>query len=208
MSALLLKDFYMILRYCRAFFLLIAVFFAISLVQEETVFFLIYPIILVSMIPITLLSYDERDKWDKYSSALPYTRAQLVSSKYLIGLFGGLLVLLISCLIQAVKMTKMGIFDMSYYMEICEMLFDISLMAPLLVLPFVFKFGVEKGRIVYYIVILGISIGAAALTSIELNVKSLMPDFSINYHMFTAAIIVFYIISWRLSIVFYRKRQL
>jgi hypothetical protein len=34
------------------------------------------------MLPVTLLSYDEKEKWHIYSGTFPYSRAQIVSSKY------------------------------------------------------------------------------------------------------------------------------
>ena len=86
MKGLLLKDFYLAWRYCRILLILVVVFIALSWAGEGSMFFLFYPIILVSMIPVTLLGYDERDRWMGYSAALPYTRGQLVSAKYLVGL--------------------------------------------------------------------------------------------------------------------------
>lgn len=86
MKGLLLKDFYMAWRYCRILLVLVVVFIALSWADQGSLFFLLYPIILVSMIPVTLLGYDERDRWTGYSDTLPYTRGQLVSAKYLVGL--------------------------------------------------------------------------------------------------------------------------
>ena len=87
MKGLLLKDFYMAAKYCRAFLLLVIVFLAVSIWGDENVFFVIYPVLIAGMIPVTLYSYDEREKWTLYSGTLPYTRTQFVSSKYLVGLF-------------------------------------------------------------------------------------------------------------------------
>ena len=96
MKGLLLKDFYLSWRYCRAFLVIVAVFLAVSFVGEDNVFFMIYPIMIASVIPMTLLSYDEHDKWTSYSGTLPYTRTQLVSSKYLVGLCFGTVAFLVS----------------------------------------------------------------------------------------------------------------
>ena len=44
------------------------------------------PVMIAGILTMTLLSYDERDHWTQYSGTLPFTRAELVSCKYLIGL--------------------------------------------------------------------------------------------------------------------------
>ena len=98
MKGLLLKDFYLSWRYCRAFLVIVAVFLAVSFTGDDNIFFLIYPIMIASVIPMTLVSYDEHDKWTAYSGTLPYTRAQLVSTKYLVGMcFGSVAFLIYHC---------------------------------------------------------------------------------------------------------------
>ena len=87
MKGLLLKDLYLAAKHCRAFLLVAVVFLGVSFAGDENIFFIVYPTLITSMIPMTLISYDERDRWTQYSAALPYSRGQLVSSKYLIGLF-------------------------------------------------------------------------------------------------------------------------
>lgn len=89
MKGLLLKDFYMTAKYCRSFLLIVVVFLAVSFFGKDNVFFILYPVLISSMIPVTLMSYDEHDKWNVYSLTLPYTRGQLVSAKYLTGLIFG-----------------------------------------------------------------------------------------------------------------------
>ncbi|NMP37237.1 MAG: ABC-2 transporter permease [Clostridiales bacterium] len=101
MKGLLLKDFYMIGKYCRSFVLILTVFLVVSCFGNDNTFFIIYPVLIAGMIPVTLISYDEREKWHIYSETLPYTRAQFVSVKYLIGLLFELTVFLLSAAAQA-----------------------------------------------------------------------------------------------------------
>ena len=81
MKGLLLKDLYMSAKYCRAFIAIVIIFLAVSFWGDGNAFFIIYPVLLAGIIPTSLISYDERHKWDKYSGTLPYSRAQLVSAK-------------------------------------------------------------------------------------------------------------------------------
>ena len=86
MKALLQKDLYQLRAYCKSYLLICAVFFGISLAGEGNLFFITYPAMLCSLIPATLQTYDERGKWACFAGTLPFTRAQLVSAKYLVGL--------------------------------------------------------------------------------------------------------------------------
>ena len=61
MKGLLLKDWYMMKKYCRAYLLIAVVFIAVSLGNEDNMFFVFYPCLLCGMIPVNLLGYDERN---------------------------------------------------------------------------------------------------------------------------------------------------
>ena len=64
MIGLLRKDLYMTAAYCRTFLLILAVFLCVGFVNEENSFFVIYPMIIGMMLPVSILSYDERFKWN------------------------------------------------------------------------------------------------------------------------------------------------
>lgn len=63
MKGLLLKDWYMMKKYCRAYLLIAVVFIAVSLFSNDNMFFVFYPCLLCGMIPVNLLAYDERSRW-------------------------------------------------------------------------------------------------------------------------------------------------
>ena len=200
MKALLLKEFYVASRTCRSFLLVIAVFFALSFFGRNSQFFFLYPLTMVGMIPVTLLSYDERDGWDKYSLTLPCTRAQLVSAKYLIGLiFGGVVFLLVELLLL-IGLSMGGNFD---FLSMSSALLLMGLLVPSILMPFVFKFGSEKGRIAYYFVLALLFAVIAFL--IGMGFYEYLNGFS---WLVIAAAVLLYLGSWRLSILFYEKREL
>lgn len=150
MKGLLLKDLYMSFKYCRAFLLMVMVFLGASFLGEDNILFILYPTMIAGVIPMTLLSYDERDKWTQYSRALPYTPAQLVSVKYLIGLLFGGTAFVISMGAAAVRMKLKGFFSIEEFFVFGVLLLVLGLLVPTFLLPFVFRFGVEKGRIAFY----------------------------------------------------------
>ena len=139
MKGLLLKDFYMAEKYCRAFFLIVVIFFGISLLGSASFFLLVYPCILMGLIPSSLLSYDEREKWDVYSGTLPCTRAQLVSGKYLTGLLGELPVILLTVALYGVSQARTGAFDPAVLARMAGVMLLLGLIGPATTLPFLFR---------------------------------------------------------------------
>ena len=207
MKGLLLKDFYLSWRYCRAFLVIVAVFLAVSFTGDDNIFFLIYPIMIASVIPMTLVSYDEHDKWTAYSGTLPYTRAQLVSTKYLVGMCFGSVAFLISMAATTVRMMLGGGFVLEQFAMVGTALLVLGCLGPALILPYVFKYGAEKGRIAFYITV-GVFSGVAAVLAgmgfqIQTVARGLWP-----LAVVAGVSILLYALSWWLSIRFYQKREL
>lgn len=209
MKGLLIKDFYMFSKYCRTFALLLLVFCVTGAFGGENVsaFMLFYPCIIAGMLPVTLISYDERDKWVDYTQALPYSRAQLVSCKYTVGLILEGAVVLLTLLAQSARLLRLGIFSAGELMGLCGVLFPAALLPASILLPFIFKFGSEKGRIAYYIVIIGACAGTVALAEFlpggQIALKGTEGQL-----IAIAASVIAYALSWLLSIHFYKKREL
>ena len=150
MKGLLLKDWYMTKKYCRAYLLIAIVFIAVSFFSNGDMFFVFYPCLLCGMIPVNLMAYDERSRWIQYSDTLPYSRAQIVSSKYLIGLMAQMAMLLVTGIVQGIRMCMEGTFQMNEFSMLMLPMLIVSTLTPSICLPFVFKLGVEKGRIILF----------------------------------------------------------
>ena len=206
MKGLLLKDWYMIMKYCKAYVLISLVFIGVSIMGDDNFFFILYPCILSGMIPVTLLGYDERSKWDQYCAALPYTKAQIVSGKYLIGMAAQIGMLVLSTVVQGIRMQVKGTFSWESFGSILSMLAAISFLAPAVSLPPMFRWGTEKGRMAYYISV-GLICGISAfLVSVSgITVLGSLPS-STAMLLLGLASLVAYGISWYLSILFYQKR--
>ena len=208
MKGLLLKDFYMTLKYCRSFLLLVIVFLAVSFAGENNLFFAAYPCIFCGMIPVSLLSYDERSKWDVYSGTLPYSKAQLVSVKYLIGLCIEAIVLVLSGAAQAVRMSMAGTFAVGDWLILMSVFLVMALLAPTTSLPFMFQLGVEKGRVAYYVAMGTLCATAFILQDVLGKAQSPQTVFHGVLPILCLAVIALYALSWYLSILFYQKREL
>lgn len=204
MKGLLLKDTYMTVRLCRMFLLLDVVFLGVWMFGNGDLFFLNYPCLLTTMVPMTLISYDEREKWDVFAATLPYSRAQIVSCKYLIGLCLSVLILAVAAVGQIFRRTPGGTAE---FLTMLPVLLSACLLAPAVLYPFVFRFGAEKGRVVYYVVIAVVCGGSVVLQNTE--VASLLGSLSVG--SLPAGVLIaaaVYAGSWLLSIRLYAKREL
>ena len=208
MKGLLLKDLYLMNRHCRSYLLILGVFLGVSLVNHDSLFFAIYPCLMAGMIPITLVSYDEAAHWERYSAVLPYTRAQVVTSKYLLGLAVELAVALISLIAAGFRLNAEGALSPERLLAEGSLLLCAGLLAPCVSLPVLFKVGAVRGRLINYLVI-GIICGGSVLiaglfnrgSNVQLHYAGILPYLP----LFSAAL---YAASWRLAVAFYQKREL
>ena len=208
MKGLLLKDWYMMRKYCRSYLLIAAVFIAVSLYSNDNLFFIFYPCLLCGMIPVNLLGYDERSRWMQYSGTLPYTKTQIVSAKYLIGLLAQVTILIVTGIAQGVKMTVAGNFVLGEFVVLMLLMLIVATLTSSISLPFIFKLGVEKGRTAYFIMI-GFVCGASILASSFFR-GQLVAEIEPNAILAALAVagIGVYALSWYLSVVFFKGRDL
>lgn len=200
MKGLLLKDWYVLKSSWGYYLLLLAVFIACGIKDS---FFVFYQYIFVGIIIMSLIAYEEKEKWEQYAATLPYTKAQVVSEKYILCLCLGAVTLLLNLIVQ----TSFMLFSHTYDTDkLLLMLFDflpIALLPAAILLPFIFKFGMHKGRFVFYFVI-GVF---CVVSSAFLTEKS--PVLFQNSRILTIVVTcVLYAVSWFLSIAFYKNREL
>lgn len=208
MRGLLLKDWYVMKKYCRSYVVIAVVFIGASLVGDENIFFLFYPCLLCGMIPITLLGYDERSRWMQYSGCLPYTRAQFVCAKYMIGVIAQVVMIVITGLAQGIKTGISGSFLLNDFIAVMLFILIASTFASAITLPFIFKLGVERGRIAYYVMV-GI-VCAGGFLAAKFSGGSLQIGIRTDAVLIGLSVagIMAYAISWCLSIEFYKRREI
>lgn len=207
MKGLLLKDLYMMKAYCKSYVLMFVVFLAASFFGGN-MFFIYYPCMISGMIPVNLLSFDEQSRFIQYSASLPVSRALIVSEKYLLGLISQAAVLIVTGIAQWIRMSINGTFAINEFIVIILSLQLVSFLVSSIPLPLIFKNGVEKGRIVYYVMI-GIVCGFGALFSQAF--KENLLSIQLSGFVFMGLMILgigLYVLSWYLSVVFYKKREL
>ena len=208
MKGLLKKDLLMIVKYCRFLVLMCLVFAVMSGFSTEedgsgNFFFLVYPVLLGSIMPITLMSYDERSHWDLYCSTLPLSRKTVVNERYLLGLLCFLAFFAVTMLSQAVALLPRG--RGAELGDLVGVLCLIGLLPPAVMLPICFRWGVEKARILYYVLI-GVMVAGGLIFSRELMLTGAMQMGSAAWLIPLLALLLF-AASWVLSVKLYQKRE-
>lgn len=108
-------------------------------------------VFLGAMLPVTAMAYDEQAGWNKFALTMPVSRMMLVLSKYVISL----LLLLVTGLLNVVVSMVQGRGTLnadSLFMSLCAV--SIGLLFVSVLLPLLFKFGVERGRLMIILVAL------------------------------------------------------
>ena len=200
MKGLLLKDYYMTVKYCRMLILMVLIFAAVSAVSNS-IFLTSYPFIIAGVLPVSLYAYDEKSGWCSYADAMPYSRAQQVSAKYISALVFICLVMLI-CTVGKALTSDSFIEDFSLLAALCGM----GLLSAGCLLPFVLKFGSEKGRWAYYAVIIIACVIAFSAFDTDSAVGSML-GLTAAASILTVCVLLFGL-SWLLSVKIYEKREL
>ena len=162
MKALIYKDLCMLGQQMR-FFLLLVVLMALVPGASTYPFAIVY----AGMLPFSALAYDERGRWNELARMMPYTPRQLVMGKYLLGWIAipACGVLSAAGILVGARLQKAELAEL----ELLPALVGVSLLLMALALPLMFRFGVEKGRMLL--------LGTVALTGLAATVlgESLLP---------------------------------
>ena len=210
MKGLLLKDLYMIKKYFKGYLIVIAIFIVATAFMDDYSFIMMYPCFLSGMLPVALLSYEEQSGWVRYSGALPYTKAQIVSGKYFITLVLQIIIILLIGIMQTVKICVYGTLSGGEVILFVALMFTVSCIFSSVTLPCIFKYGIKKAS---FVTCVG---GGAALALMGSIAASSVFRSRLNYdiRLFAALPIVciaaaaVYGLSWYLSVVFYKKREI
>lgn len=174
MKALIQKDVYVIWKQMRIF---IVVILLMSMVNNT--FNAVFLVIWCSMLPYTAMAYDERSHWNQLAAMMPYSKRDVVLSKYVLGW----LCMAASGALCLVMQTVVGHFSGSAT-SISTLLASLCLgtISLDITLPAVLRFGVERGRMIFMVVIFGVAMGAGVVldaadipSSISVPVMALLP---------------------------------
>ena len=136
---LLLKDMFELWAQCRVQLVLTGVYLLLPLFIKGIGLFASVGMMLLAMMPVYALGYDERCRWERYALAMPVRKSDLFWSRFLLGVIAIALGAAVQALVAL--LTGRG-----------ELLSSLAVTAPsavvylLITLPLMMKLGVEKGR--------------------------------------------------------------
>lgn len=153
MKGLLVKDLKIIKLQAIFLMLVIVISVGMLLTSKDITFPIGFSCLVMTMLAITTISYDEFDNGYPFLFTLPVSRKQYVISKYLLGIILGF--------IAWITMTFLSIFITGSNFENLERYLAFLPLIVLLLaitLPFQFKFGGELGRIALVVLFVAITL--------------------------------------------------
>ncbi len=209
MRGLILKDSYMVMRYFKIQIAVSLMFVVMTAVTPWNLYCLFFPFFMASLIPATLLSYDERSRWDEYSRTMPYSPAQLVSVKYIMGIIS-IAVVFVAMVVAVLVSLAAGWAESigEYIVQLCFLLFVCSIFMSVNI-TVMFWLGVEKGRIFYVAVVAAFG---SVMGVLSVGNQGALPKFlGMLSGLRTAGLVLigFLVIalSWLLAIKLYRRKR-
>lgn len=209
MKGLLLKDIFTMRKYIKSLGALCALYLVLGIIGDNPYFFSGFSGLICVMLSISSFSYDAYAKWDKMSACLPLRRKDIVGSKYLLAI---IMVAVGAVITFVMRIAYMLFHADANFSEFFSMMLGTAVVAVMIVafaLPFIYKFGVEKGRVVLIISILSIItiislIGFSTSISLE-SIESMGK--AISAAIAIAAIIGLYV-SYRISCAIFENKPL
>jgi len=206
MIGLIKKDLFIIKNNLKIILILFIVFFITGLQNSTDMSYI--PITLSVVLFLSTFSYDEYNKWDAYAITLPNGRVNIVKSKYI----ATIILVLITSLISLILNLLTGYINNSINFEealsmITGITFSIILIQSISY-PIIFKFGIEKGRLLLFASIF-IIISLISLIPVSINISSNIILFIEKYWIILLLIITSIIlsISYLISKKIYLKKE-
>lgn len=166
MKALLYKDACVLWKQMKFMLLIVAIFCLLPNGFGLNAFFVAYAGL---MLPMTLLAYDERARWDSFAAMLPYSPRAVVVSRYAAGwlltLFAGGMYCL-GVLVRGEGLPALAVLGW---------VVTAVLVCQAVLFPYFFRVGVEKARmylIVFCVLLLVVGAGLAGLLDAALPTLS------------------------------------
>lgn len=203
MKALLLKDFLTLSKMIRSIVIIMLILTCVPQLNM-TVFFMVY----CSMLPVTALGYDERTKWDMQAAMMPYRPWEIVVGKYTLGYIllvaATALALLVGTIVTRITGSPM---TADQYLTVVIYAMATTVFQAV-TLPLAFRFGTEKGRLIFGIGF-GVAFGVlfALVPLLNDNMDAIMLTRGQIAALILALAVLINLISVRLSIHFYRKKM-
>ncbi len=152
MKGLILKDFMNLKKNARMCVMLTAFYLVFAIATKDTDTLSVVLVMFFAIFTLSLYSYDDLAKWDAYALTMPVTKVDMVKSKYIMmvlltiigAVLNSVLTILINTLNEAASIFN-GFSVIGGGIAIVFLFYSI-------LLPFITKLGVEKARLIFFVV--------------------------------------------------------
>lgn len=186
MKGLILKDIINMKGQLMLYMIIFAMWMAVGIVNKSAEFFIGVMQMLIVMIPILSLAYDEKTKWERFAITMPVTRRQLVISKYLF-----CLIVIAVIMIPAAAGGLIIGGDPETILVMIALSVPLGLILNSVILPVMFRFGVEKGRFMFMAIIALFALAGFAVSKLPAVARLMdtaIPTFAADGVIFIAVI--------------------
>lgn len=164
MTGLILKDFLILRKTLRSYLLILVVYAGIAFTGVWTADIVgVLMVVMVMILPMNVFAYDKQCQWDTYGLALPVGRTKTVAARYLCVLLLCLFSVALT-VIAGVGLYAAGrLEEPAVFMVTCAVMGLVAVLMNAILLPFLYKFGPERARMMFFgimggIVLLGVLI--------------------------------------------------
>lgn len=211
MKGLFLKDWLLTKHYLKSMLLAVACFAVVGGIRPGNAFLTVYPGVMAALLPVYLVTYDEREKWNIYCQSMPVTRSQYVTGKYLYGLAAAAAVLALHGLGLVIGLvTNSGLTAQAHSVNLVTLL-SAALLGQAISFPLLFRFGAERWRMVYACIFGVLIAGSALLPALRADGETTRL-LSVSPALAAVAVcgiaVAAYALSWHVSIHVYQRREL
>ena len=211
MKGLLLKDIYNLKRLGKQYAVICAGMLIWSAFMKNYSFFSMMIMLSGIMPVISSFSFDEAAHFEKYALTLPVTRRELVQAKYILLLIflGGSFLIGTAGSILLNLIIERGITELPEQLISAASVGCLFLLVFSIMIPGVFKLGVEKARMLLvciYVGVFGLGWGGIYLLR-ELGIQISDSDASKFFGAAAVVVLVLVFISYRVSIKIVEKKE-
>lgn len=190
MKGLLVKDWKLLLRNQKSFFVVMAVIIAMYVAIGNAEFIISYTPMLCVFVSMSTITYDTYENGAAFLFTMPFSRKEYVREKYI---FSGCIILTAEIISYAVAMAVM-LYQGKDWMEISissVITFVLALLVMGLSIPIQLKFGAEKSRVAIMIV-LGTGFGLLMIFFKVMEKLEMKPNqvFAVFYNMNVVALVL------------------
>lgn len=157
MTGLILKDFLILRKTLRSYLMILIVYAGIAFSGAWSADIVgVLMVVMVMMLPMNVFAYDKQCQWDTYGLALPVGRTKTVAARYLCVLLLCVFSVALTALLGAALYAAGRIDEPAEFMVTCSVMGLMSILVNAIMLPFLYKFGPERARMMFFGIMGGI----------------------------------------------------